>query len=1313
MKSSLRLGLAATFVVLFVLGPAHGLPTQARGLAAEQIAGSALTNENRHVITRFVSPVAGALTPQELPGSFNPSEPYAAASGTVPTDFQPGAVLRAGGSAHGDVLVGSSSSNGSASGANGPVNPLTGLLSLSFTDYVGLERGLPLDLTRTYNSLFSSVDGPFGHGWSFTDGMRLTASGHNVVVDQENGSEVVFKLTHGQYSAAPRVIAHLLRKPNGKYEFLRGSTTATCPSYARVTCATYEFSATGRLLNVLYLTSESSSGRAAAGVSGFSLHYLGARLVTVRDPEGRKFQFHYGGSGNHGHGYITEVINPDGNAEHFSYSQGNLVTMTDATGAVTHFGYDSEHRLTSATDARGAVTSFTYNGSGYSSKTFHGYIIVETDGDGSVTKLAYSPGSTLVTDPSGNAYTVQYRESELVRVDQGNTTPAIASWQYSYDPRTLGPTSITDPNGGVTSASYDDQGNLVSFTDPLGLTTNYSFDNAGQTTSVTDPMGVKTTTRYDADGNVISESTPLVGTGLSRTTTFAYGDLSHPTDMTAMTDPNGAVWRYAYDKFGNLVKNTDPLGGFTTFRPDSAGRIISETTADGNVQGANPKPYTTTFNFTKDYNVLSVTDGLGSTTSYKYDATGNLVSETDPLGNKTTYSYDAVGQVIALTNPDGSTYKTSYNPDGTIADQVDPAGGKTSYDYDQLGRMTSTADPLGASTLYSYDPAGNLLSTTDANGSITSNAYDADDRLVSVTHGQFDPQTHGIAYVYDADGRVISMTDGTGTTTTTYDSLGRVVSSTGGAGNTVGHGYDANGNATTIDYPGGRQVTQAFDAANRITSVEDWLGNTTSFVYDAGSNLIKEAFPAGNVDAFGYDGNGSLTGIQDSFGGKTLAAFTYTRNTNGQITDAAQTGTGQTDQKYTYDQNGRLLSENGSPYAYDSRDNPTSLPSGAILTYNAADELVFRGTSSGTETFVYDASGDRTGATSSDGTSLSYAYDQAGNMISFSGGSSPATYSYSGDGLRMSKTVGGVTHTFAWDSAADSPRLLQDGSNSYVYGPDGLPLEQVDGSNNVVYYHHDQLGSTRLLTDGTGSVVGTSNFDAYGNPAGQSGVQTPFGFAGQYTDGESGLVYRDSQYYDPSTGQYIRRKLPGRMKSGQITFTPKPAVGLIIIAGVSVGYTYAKRAAIMDNQRKDVLAVKSYVEQAVASQQALVLPPNLLTQGVSVGYTYAKRPALLDNQRKDVAAIKTFVEQAVASGQANAATPSFTPDLPGGYELAARLPSLAVDPYTGSSRNVLDLSNAPQGMAVADPYTYAGNDPVNVQASPYHPHGAVVTILGR
>src|SRR5581483_6252427 len=60
----------------------------------------------------------------------------------------------------------------------------------------------------------------------------------------------------------------------------------------------------------------------------------------------------------------------------------------------------------------------------------------------------------------------------------------------------------------------------------------------------------------------------------------------------------------------------------------------------------------------------------------------------------------------------------------------------------------------------------------------------------------------------------------------------------------------------------------------------------------------------------------------------------------------------------------------------------------------------------------------------------------------------------------------------------------------------------------VLYYPQDQLGSPRALTDATGAVVATATYDPYGKLTATTGsVTTPFGYAGQYSDAESGLVY--------------------------------------------------------------------------------------------------------------------------------------------------------------------------------------------------------------
>jgi RHS repeat-associated protein len=141
--------------------------------------------------------------------------------------------------------------------------------------------------------------------------------------------------------------------------------------------------------------------------------------------------------------------------------------------------------------------------------------------------------------------------------------------------------------------------------------------------------------------------------------------------------------------------------------------------------------------------------------------------------------------------------------------------------------------------------------------------------------------------------------------------------------------------------------------------------------------------------------------------------------------------------------------------------------------------------------------------------------------VAFAKGTTHATYAYNGDGQRTAKQVGSTTTKFATDLAEGLPLTVQAGTTSYVTGPGGLPLEQITGTT-VLYYAHDQLGSTRLLTNATGAAVAHYTFTPYGTLSAYSGTATtPFGFAGQYADAESGLIYMRARYYDPSTAQFI------------------------------------------------------------------------------------------------------------------------------------------------------------------------------------------------
>jgi len=176
-------------------------------------------------------------------------------------------------------------------------------------------------------------------------------------------------------------------------------------------------------------------------------------------------------------------------------------------------------------------------------------------------------------------------------------------------------------------------------------------------------------------------------------------------------------------------------------------------------------------------------------------------------------------------------------------------------------------------------------------------------------------------------------------------------------------------------------------------------------------------------------------------------------------------------------------------------------------------------TTSGVPTsYQYDKQGNRTTITPSGGTSTTLTYDQANRLTAYG---TAATYTYDGDGLRASKTVGASTKAFTWDESGQLPLLLADGGDFYVYGENGTPVEKISGTT-VTYLHQDQQGSIRLLTDASGAVTGTYTYDPFGQTTGHTGSATSaLQYDGQYTDAESGYQYLRARYYDPGVGQFL------------------------------------------------------------------------------------------------------------------------------------------------------------------------------------------------
>jgi RHS repeat-associated protein len=1005
-----------------------------------------------------------------------------------------------------------------------PVDTASGNFWHQFNDISIPGRGFPLAFSHTYNSSAAGTDSGLGYGWSDNLGASLSVNRSNVTITQESGSQVTFTQSGNSYVAPPRVTSTLVHNGDGTYTLTRQAVDVLA------------FSSTGQLTS-------------RKNLNGYSLvfGYTNGQLTSIVDPAGRQLAVSWSGS------HIASVsdVNVTPNRQvSFTYdASSNLTDVMDVAGGNYHFTYDANHRLLTMRDQRGNTVTNHYDSSGR--------VDWQTDQLNRKTTFGFaSDGSTTTTtDPKGNVTVETYKYGLRTAVTKGSGTSSAATWTYAYDPATLAITQVTDPNNHSTVSTFDASANPLTVRDALGHQTTSTYNALNEPLTVQDPNGVTTTNTYDSSGNLLTTSTPLVGSNpaQSRTTTLQYNDSTHLGDVTGMVDPNSKTWSYVYDAYGDRTSVTDPLGNKSTVQYNADGWKTSSVTPKGNVSGCNcAAQYTTSYAHNAFGQVTTTTDPLGHQSINHYDAAGNRDWSKDGNGRQTSYTYDAANELTTTTRPDLSTLVTDYNADGTVLDQKDGKNNATTYGYDPLGRTTSVSDPLGRATTSTYDGAGNLLTVTDAQTTAQTKTmtYDPANRLSSISYS--DGHTPNVTSIqYDADNQRTSMTDGTGTSTWSRDSLHRLTQSKNGAGSTIGYGYDLKGQLTSLVYPGSTgTITRAYDDAGRWTSVQDWLGNTTGFGYDANSNLITETLPSasGIVDSFSYDAADRLLNssagqptITVTKAGNTIASFSYTRDAADQLTSTSSTLPNQTLQPEndSYTQNSQLCfagptssptcasSPSGSQYAYDAADNPTTLR-GASQAFDAANQLCWTSATtssnacanppSGATVYGYDRRGNRTSVTPSGQSTISLTYDQENRLTGYGS----ATYTYDGDGLRMSKNAG-TSEAFSWDVSGGLPLMIVDGSQSFVYGPGGLPLEQVSGTA-ATWLHHDQIGSTRLLTDASGSVLATYTFDPYGNLTGSTGSSTTaIRFAGQYWDSESAMYYLRARYYEPSTGQFQQR----------------------------------------------------------------------------------------------------------------------------------------------------------------------------------------------
>jgi RHS repeat-associated protein len=582
-----------------------------------------------------------------------------------------------------------------------------------------------------------------------------------------------------------------------------------------------------------------------------------------------------------------------------------------------------------------------------------------------------------------------------------------------------------------------------------------------------------------------------------------------------VTDANNKVTTYAYDARGNRTSVIDPVNGSgnpTTFTYDSMNRLTSITypTATTSVQ-------------------------------FHYDYRGRRDWVQDQNGNKTTYAYDDADRLISVTDPQSGVTTYAYDTENNLTDIHDALGNHTHMDYNgNAVWLSAITFPSGYVEHYTWDTAFHIIrSKQDRNGNTINYNYDFQNRLWQKNY----PNSTTTQFDYDAADRLSQVTDPTGTYTFTYDNMNRLIQAstdysfdTAGA-MSVGYGYDAASNRTSMTDPQSLSTAYTYDVLNRLSTLA-FNGQTPAFGfgYDDLSRRTSLTRPNGVNTSYNYDPMSRLLSVLHKVGSTTLDGASYTYDDAGnrtsktdlrtnvtsaygydalyQLTGVSQGAT--TTESYTYDAVGNRLSSLGvSPYQYNSSNQLTSLPN-VGYTYDNNGNTKTKTDTSGITTYNWDYENRLSGVVlPGSGGTVSFKYDPFGRRIQKAAPGGTVNYLY--DGVNLLEEVDNGGNVLA--------RYTQD------RGLDAL-LSELRGSTTSYYQADEALGSITSLSNSSGALTNTYTYDSFGNLTASTGSLTnPFRYTGRELDSETGLYFYRARYLDSSTGRFISED-PIRFEGG-------------------------------------------------------------------------------------------------------------------------------------------------------------------------------------
>jgi RHS repeat-associated protein len=983
-----------------------------------------------------------------------------------------------------------------------------GIFTLSFIDLAIPVSGIPITVTRTYDSRIKSRR-DFGVGWKLDvaagvyesnrapgDGWAISESPPPFAFPCQEVGETkhhvtTVRLSDREFYSFTLALSNMGADEGGCFATATFVQTDGIASGATLVSLdgedVFEFSGSDQLLdgndfllyNPRHVELTTPDGRRidldrTRGIT--AMRDLNGNTLTIGtngivSSTGKSVTFTRDGQGR-----ITLITDPMSRTLAYRYdAAGDLVAFTDQARNTTTFTYDRQHDLIEINDPLGsrAVRS-QYDA--------EGRLISTIDAKGRSTTLTHDVDARTETiqDRRGNVTILQYDQA-------GNVISKIDAlgqhWAYTYDSRGNQLTA-TDPLNRVTTTTYDAMNNVLSFTSVDGDTTTFTRDAQGRVLTSDDARGRHVANTYDSHGNLLTrvDNSPA-------TSSYSYDGAGN---VLTATDPLDHMTHYAYDSSGNQTSVTDPLGHVTSSTYDALNRRITSTRTR-TLPGGTAETLTTRFGYNALGKPTTTTDPYSRTTTIAYDAIGKPTSVTAKNDAVTLYSHDDAGLVSRIDYADGSFESFTYDENGNTLSETDRGGEVTTYRYDALNRRTRATHSDGSYTETTYDAVGRIHTTRDENGNLTTHAYAAHQETIT------DALNHVTVKDLNADGSTIQLTDARNNVTSfTYDlgvaghGEGRLVrvDLPGGAYTAVG--YDAEGRKTSERDADGHTTSFGYDAANRLISVTDPLshvtqyaydevgnrrtitdanGHVTSFEYDRLGRKTARVLPLGERETFEYDATGNMTAHVDFNGART----TYTFDQQNRM--IARTFPGQATDFFTYSPRGERLTAGPESFTYDQRGRMLSntKATGEVIAY-AVDAVGNRTSLTdphGTTNYVFDALNRASAIEDPEHGQYGYGYDEVGNVTSIA----------LANGVVTTRTYDALNHLTSITSRNAANTVLA----AYTYSPS--PAGHQAGVSEthlgrVVAWGYDDAGrlTSEAITDPTnGNRTITYAYDAVGN----------------------------------------------------------------------------------------------------------------------------------------------------------------------------------------------------------------------------------------